>query len=221
MIATILSLLFLVLPLAQGGSSPESGDARQLIDNERVTVWEAIWEPGKPIPIHQHRYDTVGIELADPNMDIAVPQGTVANASPGLGRAFYLRKGAVHAEGGSNGTRRLILVELKDVVVTPLVNTSGYPDAFPREGVKKLLDNDRVTVWDYTWTPGKPTVTHFHSKDVVVVYLENGDLSSTTPDGQTVVNSYSFGQTKFNRRDRIHSELLVKGRARVIAVELK
>jgi len=54
-----------------------------------------------------------------------------------------------------------------------------------------------------------------------VVYLGNGDLSSTTPEGKTTVNSYAFGQTKFNPRDRTHSELLVKGSQRVIAVELK
>ena len=79
----------------------------------------------------------------------------------------------------------------------------------------------QATVWDYSWTPGKPTVTHFHGKDVVVVYLGNGDLSSTTPDGKTTVNSYTFGQTKFNPRDRTHSELLTTGSQRVIAVELK
>jgi hypothetical protein len=110
---------------------------------------------------------------------------------------------------------------LKDVRVPPLKNNSGFADAFPRQDGKKLLENDRIVVWDYSWTPGKPTVMHFHDKDVVVVYLGNGDLSSTTPDGKTVVNSYTFGQAKFNPRDRTHSELLVKGSQRVIAVELK
>ena len=81
--------------------------------------------------------------------------------------------------------------------------------------------DSRVRVWDFSWTSGKPTATHFHDKDVVVVYLDNGDLSSTTLDGNTVVNSYVFGQAKFNPRDRTHSELLVKGSQRVIAIELK
>ena len=30
-----------------------------------------------------------------------------------------------------------------------------------------------------------PTPVHFHDKDVVVVYLEDGSLRSTTPDGQS------------------------------------
>ena len=59
------------------------------------------------------------------------------------------------------------------------------------------------------------------SKDVVVVYLDNGELASTTPDGKKTVNASTFGQAKFNPRDRTHSEMLVKGAQRVIAVELK
>jgi hypothetical protein len=83
------------------------------------------------------------------------------------------------------------------------------------------LENARVTVWDFSWTLGKPTAMHFHDKDVVVVYLGNGELTSTTPDGKKTVNSYVFGQSKFNARDRSHSELLTKGSQRVIAIELK
>jgi hypothetical protein len=69
--------------------------------------------------------------------------------------------------------------------VPPLPNTSGYPDAFPREGAKRPLENARVTVWDYTRTLGKATVTHFHGKDVVAVYLGNAEMSSIAPDGKT------------------------------------
>jgi hypothetical protein len=139
-----------------------------------------------------------------------------------VGQVFWLRKGAAESQETTSDTpRRAIIAELKDVRVPPLKNNSGFADAFPRQDGKKLLENDRIVVWDYSWTPGKPTVMHFHDKDVVVVYLGNGDLSSTTPDGKTVVNSYTFGQAKFNPRDRTHSELLVKGSQRVIAVELK
>ena len=89
------------------------------------------------------------------------------------------------------------------------------------EGGKKLVDNNRLFIWDYTWTPGKPTVMHFHDKDVVVVYLADGELKSTTPEGKSEVNPISFGLTKFNAPDRTHSEELVKGSARAIIVEFK
>lgn len=62
---------------------------------------------------------------------------------------------------------------------------------------------------------------HFHDKDVVVVFLEDGDLKSTTPDGKDVVNPYTSGTVRFNLRDRTHTETLVRGKQRAIITELK
>jgi hypothetical protein len=226
MISTIFALLAALLPLpiqttVVPPAFPRDG-AKQLIDNERVTVWEVVSQKGKPSGMHRHKYDGIGIDLADASVKVTSEQGAVSNNNRQVGQVFWLRKGAAESQETTSDTpRRAIIAELKDVRVPPLKNNSGFADAFPRQDGKKLLENDRIVVWDYSWTPGKPTVMHFHDKDVVVVYLGNGDLSSTTPDGKTVVNSYTFGQAKFNPRDRTHSELLVKGSQRVIAVELK
>jgi hypothetical protein len=132
------------------------------------------------------------------------------------GNAEFLPKGKT-----PNATGRSIVIDLKDHTVAPIANTSGYPLAFPRPGSKKILENDRVIVWDYTWTPDVATPMHFHDKDVVVVYLDDGDLKSTTPDGKVTVNSYGFGTVKFNLRDRTHTETLVRGKQHAIITELK
>ena len=116
---------------------------------------------------------------------------------------------------------RSIIIELLAPPVGPLANTTGLPDAFDRPGIEKLLDNDRVTVWRYTWQPHKKTPRHFHANDVVVVHLADGVLASTTPDGKTVMNTNTVGLTKFNPRGRIHEEELVKGKASAVIVELK
>jgi len=65
------------------------------------------------------------------------------------------------------------------------------------------------------------TPMHFHDKDVVVVFLEDGDLKSTTLDGKEVVNKYTTGTVRFNQRDRTHTETLMNGRQRAIITELK
>ncbi len=100
-------------------------------------------------------------------------------------------------------------------------NKSGYPDAFPREGIKKLLDNARVTVWDYTWTIGKPTPMHFHAKDVVTIYISTGEIRSTPLKGEPTVNMVTPGDARYNARNRTHTEELIKGMGRAIIVELK
>jgi hypothetical protein len=132
------------------------------------------------------------------------------------GTAEFLPKGAAPKIAG-----RSLVIDLKDHPVPPIENTSGYPLGFPRPGAKKLLENDRVIVWDYSWAPGIPTAMHFHDKDVVVLFLEDGDLKSTTPDGQSVVNPYTTGTVRFNARNRTHAETLVRGKQRAIVTELK
>ena len=184
-------------------AAPPATD-KAIIDNERVAVWELSDFPGKPGPAALRQYDVVGILIAK-------KQGT----------AFYQQKGTGLVNGFGFHPEKEILIGLKDHPVPALPNTSGFPNAFPRPGVKKLIDNNRVIVWEYTWTPGTPTPMHFHDKDVVVVYVDDGALQSTTPDGEKVVNEYSFGQVKYNPRNRTHTELLVKGTQHAIMMELK
>jgi hypothetical protein len=116
---------------------------------------------------------------------------------------------------------KAIAITLKEKPVAALANTSGYPTAFPRPHNIKVYEDARVIVWDYTWTPGEPTPMHFHDKDVVVIYFGNGSLKSTTPDGKSVVNKWTTGDTRFNLRDRVHTETLLDGQLRAIITELK
>jgi len=189
MITSLLALFLLLAAPLQG--------AKQLIDNNRVTVREVTSASGTSAPIEARGNDIVVIDLVKTT-------------------AFFVPKGAKH-----DAPQHAIVIDLKDVTVKPVENKTRYPLAFPREGGKKLVDNNRLFIWDYTWTPGKPTVMHFHDKDVVVVYLADGELKSTTPEGKSEVNPISFGLTKFNAPNRTHSEELVKGSARAIIVEFK
>jgi hypothetical protein len=223
MIAAIVTLLLLATSVQQDlpHAFPRE-NARQVVDNERVTVWDVTWPRGKPTALHRHKYDLIGVDLVDATVKVTSPDGQSRTSSIKVGGVAWLDKGATHIEEGmSDKPRHAILIDLKDVKVPPLENKTGLPLAFPREGGKKLFENDRVIVWDYTWTPDKPTVMHFHDKDVVTIYMENGELKSTTRDGQMTSNPMAFGDARFNPRNRMHSEELVKGKARAIVVELK
>jgi hypothetical protein len=166
--------------------------AKPIIDNERATVWDVN---GGTLPARPG--DAVIVSLA--------------------GSAVFVPKGKAPPKIAG----RTIVIDLKDHAPTPMENKSGYPLAFPRPGSKKVLENNRVIVWDYTWTPGVATPMHFHDKDVVVTYLEDGDLESTTPDGKKTVNPYTFGAVRFNLRDRTHTETLIRGKQHAIITEFK
>jgi len=168
---------------------------KPVIDNDRVAVWD-VAEPPTARPL-----DAVVVSLS--------------------GGASFLPKNTTPKASEPQIAGRSFIIDLKDYPVAPIANTSGYPLAFPRPGSKKILENARVIVWDYTWTPGVATPMHFHDKDVVVVFLEDGDLKSTTPDGKARVNSYNFGTVRFNLRDRVHTETLTRGDQHAIITEMK
>jgi hypothetical protein len=124
-------------------------------------------------------------------------------------------------KAGALAVSEKMIIEFKPGSVKPLPNPTKYPLAMPRPGGKMILDNAHFTAWDYTWEPNHPTPMHFHDKDVVVMFLEEGDLKSTTDKGEVTVNQYKPGTIRFNARDRVHTEELVRGKERAIIVELK
>jgi hypothetical protein len=170
-----------------------SHGAEAVLDNERVAVWDTTGV----LPPAQH--DFIAVSLAHP------------------GTAYFGHLGEKPGKAGE----RTVIVELKDHVEPPLANTSGLPLAFPRPHVKKLFENGKVVVWDYSWRPNEPSPMHFHDKDTLVVYEATGALQSTTPDGKATVNDNKFGDIRFNRRDRSHTELLVRGEGHAVITELK
>jgi hypothetical protein len=178
--------------------------AKPAIDNDRVTVWDVTWTKGTTNPVRGHDRDAVFMLLT----------------GHGAGTAIFSARGDERNKTGRVGDRWLV-IELKDHPVAPLENKTGYPLAFPRPHVKKLLENDRVIVWAYRWNPGEPTPMHFHDKDVVVVYLEDTALTSTTPDGAKKLNEYKAYDIRFNLRDRTHTELLERGTGSAMMMELK
>jgi hypothetical protein len=167
-----------------------------------------------PAPTVKTLIDNDRVAVIDATRPAAEPFDAVVVSLSGS--AEFLPKGASPSIVG-----RSIVIVLKDHQSVPLENTTGYPLAFPRPGSKKVLENARVTVWDYTWSPGVATPMHFHDKDVVAVYLDDGVLQSTSLDGTVTVNPHTNGSATFNRRERTHTETLIRGKQHAIITELK
>jgi hypothetical protein len=175
---------------------------------------------GQPGAALKHDHDFVTLFLIDGIIRTTGPDGKNQIAARKAGEAVFHQRGT-ETDQAISGNPRLIVVDLKDVRAVPMANRSGYPLAFPRPGSKKMLENDRVVVWNYAWAPGKPTPMHYHDKDVVVVYRESGTLDSVTPDGKHTETAHSFGEIRFNKGARSHYELLTRGHQSAIMTELK
>lgn len=81
-----------------------------------------------------------------------------------------------------------------------------YPSPFPREGAKKVFENERVIVWDVTWAKGRPTAVHSHTRDLLSVTLAPGELKDIGLDGAVEVRGAGFGDFRFQPKGRVHIE---------------
>ncbi len=187
-----------------------------VIDNERVTVHDIQLEQGKAAPVLSHAGDYVVLYVKGG----AIRSANGKTATHADGSAFF-GHGGTSSDTATAGTAHELIVDLKDAPSKTVPNTTGLPPAFPRPGSKKVFENDKVRVWNYAWQPGKPTPMHFHNTEVVVTYLGDGDVASTTPDGKKTINHHNPGDIVFNVANRSHSEELVKGQQSGIMMELK
>ncbi|HXX32232.1 MAG TPA: hypothetical protein VEJ89_16135 [Myxococcaceae bacterium] len=194
--------------------------AKPVVENAQVAVWDVTWN-GASTATRFDR-DTIIVYLGSGTLETTGSDGVVQVAARKPGDVEFVPKGAARRRRVSSGESvRAILVEYRGASPPALANTSGLPDAFDRPGIVNVLQNADVNVWRYSWEPGKRTPMHFHARDVVVVFLADGVLRSTTPDGKSVLNPHTFGFSKFSPRGRIHYEELAEGQATAVLIELK
>src|SRR6267142_3706867 len=79
--------------------------------------------------------------------------------------------------------KKYVLVTLLLTCVVALSAQSALPPPFPRTNASRLLDTDRITVWDIVWPKCQPTAMHRHVYDQVGTYYAKGGRLITTPDG--------------------------------------
>jgi hypothetical protein len=80
------------------------------------------------------------------------------------------------------------------------------PPPFPRTNATKLLENDRINVWDITWPSGQPTALHRHIYDQVGTYYQRGGRVISTPDGQKRSSVTDVGSLSTTRKGTTHVE---------------
>jgi len=105
---------------------------------------------------------------------------------------------------------------------------SGLPDAdvggpapFPRDGAKQILDDDRVTAWDYTWASGAQGLRYRPARETVIVWLGAGQLRVTQLDGAATVSDVKAGTMRHMTGGSNETVEMVSGSPRAILFQLK
>jgi len=200
---------------------PREG-AKKLFENDRVAVWDVVWPKGQPSPIHEHRYDQVSVTLVGGSVRVTRLDGTSTVNQSELGSVTLTTKGTVHREEGLSDTpQHKIMVEFK-VAGATIPSEAGLPGAFPREGAVKLMENDRVIAWDYTWKPGRVVPRHADYHDTVSVFLDGGALAAGPDGGTNVPVIRTTGQAIYTPASaHASTEEAVRGMPRAVILELK
>jgi quercetin dioxygenase-like cupin family protein len=198
-------------------------DAVELLDNDRVEVWDVLWPKGQPTAMHEHPYDQISITLVAGSIKVTRPGGTPSMGKSEFGSVTFVRKGTIHAEEGTSDVpQHKIMVELKPSN-SPAVNIrDGLPGAFPRDGGAKVLETDGAIAWDLTWKPGQKVPRHADYRDSVTVFLEGGTIRSVADGGGTSDAVRKAGDVVYSPYTvDAHTEEAVRGSPRAIVVELK
>ena len=77
----------------------------------------------------------------------------------------------------------LVATAPRSVAGQPGRDEADYPHAYPREGVTKRFENERVIIWEVVWLDGVAQPYHRHRYDMTGVFLRWGPLRVTRPDG--------------------------------------
>ena len=176
---------------------------QRVFENEHVIAWRLVsgGERTEPL-VRDRRLPGVIVALVDGAVRIIDDVNTVTT------------RDVAPASG-------VVLIAIKDYPRDRLEIPPGMIPAFPREGVRRVVENDSVVVWAVTWAKGLKTPLHFHDKDVVAVYLDPGTVRSIASNGETTATPRLAGDTVFNPRGRVHIEECIDGPRRDIIIELK
>jgi hypothetical protein len=77
---------------------------------------------------------------------------------------------------------------------------------FPRDGAKKLQDNDYFAIWDVTYEKGKSTVMRQLPLDQVSVFLTEGAVKFTKADGTWSIEQEKVGSVRYDSKGTAEAE---------------
>ncbi|HUE66130.1 MAG TPA: hypothetical protein VMO78_17295 [Rhizomicrobium sp.] len=172
--------------------------ATLLVDNDRGAAWNVVYAKDKPTPMHRHRYFFAGLDLNTATIRVTQPDGKSGLHPVVKNRMWYLPRDLTHQEMSTTEPgRHTVVIDIKEKSIPEATNSTDFPTDKYAPYQEKIVDNDRVTIWDCAWSPGADGVTSFDSRDMFLAFAEGGDLSIAVPGQPAKVQHYDSGQAIF------------------------
>ena len=197
-------------------------NATRLLETDRINVWDIVWPKGQPTALHRHIYDQVGTYYARGGRLITAPDGTERRGMTEVGNLSTTRKGTTHVEEGTTDPPlRAVFIELKKDAPSGATAADVGAPAFPHDGAKQVLDDDRVTAWDYTWASEGQALRYRAPLDTVIVWLGEGTLKLMNGNGPASTVAVKPGTMRYVARGAAETLELTSGSPRTLFFQLK
>lgn len=206
----------------------EAPDAAAVLlrESDFVAIWDVARTPDAAASAAPRTLaaDQVSVTLAAGTVRITRSDGAWTVEHEPFGFVRFEPAGTVRAVEAVEEASRVVVFQLKPAPLPSWPRVADVPGQFPRAGARKLLETDRVRVWDQTWTPDVRIALHMHYVPTAAVFLEGGRLQTFEADGRP---NPPFGRS---RGDVLalaaplaapHEEEQVEGRPRAVWIEFK
>jgi hypothetical protein len=199
-------------------------NATQLLETDRLVVWDIVWPEGQPTPMHRHLYDQVGTYYQSGGRRITTIDGAERETITEVGSLSNTPKGTTHIEEGTTDPPlRAVFIELKQERPSSAAEGSGPepPAFFPHIAETSMLDDHRVTVWEYGQTKSSSSLQGTATRDTVIVWLGSGRLTTSTADGAPSTVPIQPGKMEYLAKGTTTTRQVIEGDPRAIVFEFK
>lgn len=204
------------------GQDPVKVDAKHYkveFENDRVRVLRASYGPKEKSVMHQHP-EGVAISLGEMQGKFTGPDGKSEDRSFKSGEIRWTPAETHLPENTGGKPFTVILIELKGGGKTDMPASAEDPAKADAKHYKVELENERVRVLRVNVGPREKTPTHGHPSNVVV-FLTDGRMRFTLPDGKTTDAEAKAGQVMWDPAGMHAGESLSDKPFAAIVVELK
>jgi hypothetical protein len=201
-------------------------NATRLLETDRLVIWDIVWPEGQPTPMHRHLNDQVGTYYQAGGRRITTIDGAERETISEVGSLSDTRKGTTHIEEGiTDPPLRAVFIEMKEEGPSSAAegNSPEPPTFFPRIAQTSMLDDERVTVWEYGQTKSSSPLKGTTTRDTVIVWLGTGKLTTaaSAPDSASTTVPIQPGKMEYLPKGTTITRQVTEGDPRAIVFEFK